>query len=1079
MRIPHPLLIAFGSLVWLAPAQAQLELPKGQNGERPKVDQPAQGHLPHLECLTCGKPNYVTTIEPAADKGEQKAWCLHCRNVRLFQRVEPAGGKQGGGLDLPEGSDPSETPQPTPAAKPVVSQVPSEPASSQDRAAAVAQSVFVEVGSLKSPDPAQVHSAAETLVALGDPGLAQARLQLIAKEGVPLWVATRALLLGGNGEDAQRVGQRMQQSLPPKTSGALIKQVIELSPVVASPKWLASLLDHPQKPARLAAYRQLKKLAKEPSLRSEDWLGFLTPHLSSKHSDAAYRALDVIADLGDPAAVPHLLETLGHRKAKVARRAVDILTPLEDPRIDPELLVRTFGSQWILRKNAYALLTLIEREDHFMEPRLHQGHVETLLHAMDRNDEMVQNTAALALAGIGFRMEGHVPTPWLDQSVMERLVGVAAAIRFFEDRSSLVEPCLRRLQLLSGRNFGENGPEWAEWWLTHRRSFRASRAAMSYSADDHTGMLVEYAHRPEGLSFQLLGPERMGRPAEVDGPQPYYLTKEQAVELGRLLEEQGVLGAGQLPGPRGAAALRGQELTVRLGAGAKSFALGPDVLEPWFETVAQYLRALRDQCIWQEFYDPQRFADQRAWVQHVLLEGGVPSDPMERSAWECDVYLTWLESQPPGKRERGLRALVQSAETGQGPTPMEFDRLMALLGQEVSFTRDARQLFRLTLESTGLEGHGASDPEAALLGERLLGTLAEHYGWKGIDPMSQVLQRLGAERARLAREDSLPVLRAAGGLYALRHSGADGAEWLTLLQDSNPQVVAQILEAAGHENKQVALPAALQLAATGVPEVRHVALRTLGRLGGTDAREGLMLALTDPSGEYRVTAAEGLADLRDPQAAPLMVALLRNGRQQGIQDALRRGLTDLGSKAHDPLLDALQSPHPFTRREAALLLGRQDVARATPALLRLLSEDSTDSEVVDVLVGLTCVDLSRAVDRSTSWWNWWDSVRQDDSFSWFLAACGTRGLPAPQPVADHFFRLRPMGPNGKPQGSRFSLDGAAFLLQAMRMEESWLAQRAWREWQRGAEQQLDDMPRDYRARVAWVNRWAEALAASR
>ncbi len=1072
------------------PAMAQIDLPNGNGQGKPQVKDPAPaGVVPHLECLTCQAANYVTTIEPAADEGKQKAWCLTCRNVRLFRRIDPAAARKGSGLDFPV---PSPTAQPgqTPPANPQPANPVGSPAASQsvsDAALSAATSIFEDVRRMRKPDPSLLHSASEGLLALGDSGLLKARMTLSSSQENELIVATRALLIGARGEDAGLVTRRLQQPLPPRASARLIRQVIELNPVAANPRWLASLLDHPQKPARVTAFQELERLALLPGTQTKDWLAFLQPLMAGKNTDGRYRALSLIGQLPDTDVLHPVLEALSDPRWKVARKAVDILEGWQDPRIDDELMTRAFGSRWILRENAYALLAIVEREDKSLKPILHKGHVEALLRAMDMNDEMVHNTAALALAGVGFRQEDSQDSAWLDRGVMDRLVSVVAAVTFFSDRTSLVEPCMRRLQLLSGRNYGMDGPRWAEWWLANRHSFRASRASMVYGPNDLESMSAFYVDRRDGAEFELLGPEQLFRPQETVEHERYYLTREQASDLLRLLEEQGALGAAQPPGPRGSDAQRGQELVLRLGAGAKSFSFGPNVKEAWLESIAQSMRSLREQCAWQDFFQVAEHQDKRAWVLGVWQNEEVPTTQPERNDWLRGVYLAWVEAGPLGKRQSGLQRLMQLGVEGSGPVPADLNQLLALLSQERSLGTDASLLFELALQATALEAGTLPSPEQALAGERLIGTVLERFARQGIVPISRVLIKQGPKRVLLACKENEPLLRAAGGLVLIdsERTAENWAILYGLLEDEDPLVATTLLSAVGSAKIPEALEVCLRRAAGGNPVVRKGALRALGKLGGPRAMDALKLALTEPSGQFRLAAAEGLADLRNVQAAPLMVALLRNGREQGIQGALRRGLTDLGPQAHEFLVGALNSPHPFTRREASLLLGTQDVPEAARELMRLLSEDPTDSEVARCLVGLTCVDYTTADDRDGLWWSWWDNVRQGDAFPWFLTACATRGLPSPQPIDDHFYRNRGQVPGAGqvPQAQTalggLSADGAAYLLQAMRFPETWLAQRAWREWNRRVPSPLKAMPDIPDERVQWVNRLAESLSEER
>jgi hypothetical protein len=283
----------------------------------------------------------------------------------------------------------------------------------------------------------------------------------------------------------------------------------------------------------------------------------------------------------------------------------------------------------------------------------------------------------------------------------------------------------------------------------------------------------------------------------------------------------------------------------------------------------------------------------------------------------------------------------------------------------------------------------------------------------------------------------------------------------------------KILQACGLKGERRALPAALLQALDGDDETRQVALRTLGRLGGDRSREVLQLMLVEPGSDFRMTAVEALADLEDPKVAPVLIALMRQAKEQGIHAPLRRGLLALGPKAHSALRGSLSSPQPVVRREAALILGLQDVARAAPALIRILTEDPTDTQVAEVLVGLTCVDLLREDERSEAWWGWFDSVIQEDSFSWFLAACSARGLNAPLPLGEHFDRARGLQrqPGINPENTSLTHEGLVFLTQAMQASEPWLAARAYRELERLSGRKLGDMPKNLAGRQVW----AEAL----
>ncbi|MFT5058804.1 MAG: ribosomal protein L33, partial [Planctomycetota bacterium] len=933
----------------LAPvAIAQLDLPKTRGGVPVKKVEPQAartgGLVPHLECTKCGASNYTTPIGAKAKKGKQKAWCQNCRNVRLFRKVKAADARGGGGLDLPDSNLSEDSVSLPDSVQPDRANTPlsaGPPVAAGTMGAA--HGILDEVLRHRVTDLSLIHTAAEGLVACGDAGLIAARERLETMEGSVLLVTTRALLMAGIAEDADAVANRLRSDVPAKVGRALVEQLIQLNPVQASPRLLCALLDHPQKPVRVSAYKKLMADGNGDEALPASWLPYLQPVLISKRMDSRLRALELVSGIDDPSVTERVLDALADTRGRVARKAVDILVTWNDDAVDVQLQLRAFGSRWILRENAYAILALIEREDRYFEPRLHAGHVETLLKAMDMSDPLVHHTAALALAGIGYRMERIEDSPWLDSVVTESLVDVAAGVHFFDDRGSILAPTVRRLQMLTGQGFGRSGPEWAKWWLRNRNSFRASRAAMVWSPESYQSLIVRFIDREEGISFEFLGPAQLLQRQESFGGERYHLSEDQALELMNWMEQRGVLGAERAPGPRGSDFASGQELAVQLDGQTKTFSFGASFEEEWMQGLGSFLLALRDQNHWQDFHLPSH-GGKTGWVLQVREDpDGIPPEGARRSRWMREVVLTWMTTRRGRSLTAGLHELQRLQELGQGPEVMDFDALLNLLHSPVSFGEEAQALAALTLSATGLKSGAAHGAEALLLGERLIGRLMERFRMDAVDTIADLLTLMGDERLRLACSDDSVILRVAGALVNL-HRGTPQA-WASvepMLTDSSPLVRRKILQACGLKGERRALPAALLQALDGDDETRQVALRTLGRLGGDRSREVLQLMLVEPGSDFRMTAVEALADLEDPKVAPVLIALMRQAKEQGIHAPLRRGLLALGPKAHSALRGSLSSPQPVVRREAALILGLQDVARAAPALMRILTEDPTD-----------------------------------------------------------------------------------------------------------------------------------------
>jgi HEAT repeat protein len=255
--------------------------------------------------------------------------------------------------------------------------------------------------------------------------------------------------------------------------------------------------------------------------------------------------------------------------------------------------------------------------------------------------------------------------------------------------------------------------------------------------------------------------------------------------------------------------------------------------------------------------------------------------------------------------------------------------------------------------------------------------------------------------------------------------------------------IAAVL-ALGENRVEAARTELLVRARVGEVPVRVAALQAVGRLGGEGAFDALLVGLAARDHAEVVNAsASGLADLGDPQAAPLLISLLAKGPEGAAYVPARQGLLRLGEAAWPDLLRVVHSPAHRARRDAALLLSRQGVPQAASAMMSILTETPDDVRLASELAVLTCVDYTASPDPAVAWWGWWDLVVHDDSLAWFRGELERLEVqtPAPEELAT--------------PGTR---EGALFLLEVMHREEEHLVERARRELERMMETELEELP---------------------
>jgi hypothetical protein len=433
----------------------------------------------------------------------------------------------------------------------------------------------------------------------------------------------------------------------------------------------------------------------------------------------------------------------------------------------------------------------------------------------------------------------------------------------------------------------------------------------------------------------------------------------------------------------------------------------------------------------------------------------------ERQARLGQLILARMVALSPTQRDDDLLALEDLYEAGGGDAS-HFRDLTSMLGEELYFTGRALRLASLAHRSAR-EPVGAGNEAPST--DQLIGVLHDRFGADAVLAISEVVSSAGHGAAHSAARDPRSLIRAvAAFVLAERMEPGDEARLLQLLDDDAIDVRVAAIQACGVH----ALPAAREqvflAASAGSPDLRVPALFATGQIGGTGARDILITALTGEDRRLHQAAAEGIAALKDPKAIPIMLSLLRHGERTGAFPTLRQGLLDLGEEAWDHLFSALRSPSQVLRREAALILARQNVPEAAPALMRALAEDPADVPVARELCVLTCVDQRASADPAEAWFRWWDDVIHDDPHSWLRAAGEVRRLNTPPSEA---FLGR---------GTRAVV---VFLVEIMGEEADWLVERARRELERMGGEPISAPPPLGPEREAWLLSLLQSFIADR
>lgn len=870
---------------------------------------------------------------------------------------ELKGKSQKRGLDLPPGEVAPK--QPAPVGEPAASSAP--------------EAIFAELRGVRDMDGELVRDAADSLASMGAEGLGAARGGLDSDEPAVLVSSARALLVAGSLSDRKLVLKRAHRRVPSRAASALLDALVETAPADGDLELLFDFCDHRQGVMR----RHAAKLLGQRKVG----LGHLLALAASKRSEARELAYKMMADLetSDPESVDgELIGGLADTSTRVAAAAAEGLAArLSGPgqpttvRLVERARLRGLDD----RAGAFALLSLTEAEDRLGQALIPFEESVNLLVHMRSGSPFVQAACATALAGLGFRAETE--TPWLDLEVPHTLIASIAGDLYYPEYATIRPAALRRLEMITGQRFGDEGPLWKSWWVAHAEGFHALRAILPVTLADHALLEVRWTDPLEAESFRLLGE------AVEPGEQPYpgftlRLVSAESERLLRALVDAGVFGAERLPGLVGRANGVERQLEVLVGPSSKSFRFGDGPESAWVDGVVKLLEELRTGAEWQLYPRPgaadEFFAEESSWwSEHT--------DPLERSRRLCGLIVDNMRQYEPLERDPLVAALGRQDPGALGAEL--FEPLADRLSEEDFFGGRARKLLGLAI-AAGEEGSGTLDADKA---GRLIDILVVGSGGQEVEEMASVLTEAPVDFQRSAARDPRPSVRAVAAAVLARRAleDEDRALLRALMADPVPSVEAAAVLAVCEAGLDEFREDVWARARVGGSLVRRAAIRGAGRLGGPRALDVLRLAVLDPDPSIKLAGAEALADLADPASTTLLVQMLASGPSGPFFEPARRGLLAIGEPAWDALLLMARSTTSKAQRPALMMLAQQEVTEVAPILITALTEDPSDLEVARELAILTGVDYRGRPDPAGDWWVWRDASGSGDALDWFCA----------------------------------------------------------------------------------------------
>lgn len=882
-----------------------------------------------------------------------------------------------------------------PKAAPVTGGAPAAPAATDDtdattEAVVTPDTLIASLADRERIAASEARGYAEELLAFGDDGIAAARRGLASEHQAVLLTCARAVLLTQDTAGTGILRGRLSRELPADAIAPLLRAIDELAPATMSKSDLVALLDHPQSTLRSAVERLLSE-----RLTGED-LPLLARALSAERTDTRVRALELVGQQSGEGALDLLFARLDDSRPQVAQRAAEILASRPDETVEARLLQLAFETKALFRQQCYALVALVEREDRRGETIVGEDRVEVLVQNLASVSPFARGAAAVTLAGIGYRSESSESNEWYRLRVPHELVSTVVADEWHKDFSALQTPALRRLERLSGRTFGNDGPAWRSWWLDTATNFTPRRAVLASGPEAAQQMHVVW-ELSTGRRVELAATRaNVALSANV-----LWLDEADALRLAAQFEASGVLSAERIP-----AAERpdtAETLTIAVADGRKAFSFPLGLRPQWLVESTLLIEELATVNAWQILADPSipgsrrgLFNAESAWWREMRAMEGERGRIL-RSRREKELALAALVTMESATRGDVLDRLLDVCTLPGVLDPEDAGALLTILDTEPYHTPRTERIVGLLLVAGVTGADGSIDPT---FGRELFDRLYTRFRGGALDSLARVTKSMGLEFARELSIDARAISRGlAADVLAVSEEMDDTKRMLRLMSEGEvDQVQESALIAVGVHGRQDLRGIVLERAERAPDRVRQAAIEALGELGGPGALEAMMLCFADGSLSLQRSALRALGKLDAPQAADTVVQMIGRGPSSPLFETAREVATSMGPIMRLPLVELALEERSPGRDEAAFVLSELGAAEAVPALLRILTEGGEGADrAADELALLSCVDLRAREDRDTAWRAWWDGLTERDALAWLREAQLRNGLPVAPP----------------------------------------------------------------------------------
>ena len=653
--------------------------------------------------------------------------------------------------------------------------------------------------------------------------------------------------------------------------------------------------------------------------------------------------IETVEDEGAPrrGAGAVFYRALGDGSPQVAARAMRLVASRSDKANIRELnhLITREFSNW--RQRSYSTLALSIIASAFKLQPFTPESIEVLTGEKGihhRKDMLVQASSALGLAHVALRTGDEDLVRLLDRQIPIVLIeAVGAGNRHYRDFGSVVDLAYIMLRRITGKDFPDQAPLWAEWWRDHGRRFRARRELLRVEETDFADVVLD-ATPPRSINAEPVRISVVGsmRPTFLHG-QAFALREERMREVVGQLTAYGFFEAPEIdlhhvPDDALVVTVRVGDLnrTVAFGAGEDEITRRDE-----FFTLLRNLVVANAWQLWQDLDEQPSwelfFAENSRWFagNTDLEERRARLRAMVAGALDdaIDADVRLYAARFIGRMEGAGGAL-------RSPEVSAFIRAVEL---EPEVNEFCAETVNLLVPAAG---------ESAARG--LVDALAGKIGPRAHMLLVQLCESLPPKEVGGMTSDSRWKVRRAA-VTAIARRDPQLARPVLLARLSDEEVLVRIVaaeELARMKDPSI-LPALAALKDDRSADVRAASAYAYGLLASERGREGVAeLLYDDPSPRVRVRAVEGLVEGGDPEALDLLIGVFSVDTELRVRAAAARGIVALESPSViDTLMQRMELTGANSPERVALVnvLSRFHSNRPVSLLRMVLQGDDSAS----------------------------------------------------------------------------------------------------------------------------------------